>query len=241
MDNSRKPSDSDRIPARSSSREVEAFLRQVALSPRADLPQGGRGRLVFAMDATASRRPTWDEAQDIQAEMFRATAGLGGLDIQLVFFRGQGECRASSWVSDTRRLLGLMRQVECVGGYTQIERVLRHTLAEAREGKINALVYVGDCMEEDPDEIARRAGELGLLGVPIFAFQEGEEPQAQACFRDMARLTRGAYCAFDRSSAAMLRDLLSAVAVYAAGGIRALEDYARRSGGSAQLLIGQMR
>lgn len=242
MDQSgRKPPGNGAVPAKSSDREVDAFLRQVALSPRADVPPGGRGRLVFAMDATASRRPTWDEAQDIQADMFRATAGIGGLDIQLVFFRGQGECRASSWVSDTNTLLRLMRQVECVGGYTQIERVLRHTIAEAREGRINALVYVGDCMEEDSDEVARRAGELGLMGVPIFAFQEGQEPLAQACFRDMARLTRGAYCAFDRSSAATLRDLLSAVAVYAAGGIRALEDYAKRSGGSAQLLIGQMR
>jgi hypothetical protein len=241
VDSNRKSPDSGRVPVKSSSREVEAFLRQVALSPRAAMPAGARGRLVFAMDATASRRPTWEEAQHIQAEMFRATADLGGLDIQLVFFRGQGECRASNWVSDTRTLLRLMRQVECVGGYTQIERVLRHTLAEAREGRINALVYVGDCLEEDPDEIARRAGELGLLGVPIFAFQEGEEPTAQASFREMARLTRGAYCAFDRSSAAMLRDLLSAVAIYAAGGFRALEDHARRAGGSAQLLIGQMR
>lgn len=236
-----KPLGNGAVPAKSSGQDVDAFLRQVALSPRADVPQGGRGRLVFAMDATASRRPTWDEAQGIQADMFQATAGLGGLDIQLVFFRGQGECRASGWVSETRTLLRLMRQVECVGGYTQIERVLRHTLAEAREQKVNALVYVGDCMEEDADEVAMRAGELGLLGVPIFAFQEGEEPLAQACFRDMARLTRGAYCAFDRSSAAKLRDLLSAVAVYAAGGIRALEDYARQSGEAARLLIGQMR
>ncbi|WP_300300820.1 VWA domain-containing protein [Ferrovibrio sp.] len=236
-----KPPGNGAVPAKSSGQDVDAFLRQVALSPRVDVPQGGRGRLVFAMDATASRRPTWDEAQGIQADMFQATAGLGGLDIQLVFFRGQGECRASGWVSETRTLLRLMRQVECVGGYTQIERVLRHTLAEAREQKVNALVYVGDCMEEDADEVAMRAGELGLLGVPIFAFQEGEEPLAQACFRDMARLTRGAYCAFDRSSAAKLRDLLSAVAVYAAGGIRALEDYARQSGEAARLLIGQMR
>lgn len=155
---------------RSSSQEVEAFLRQVALAPKAASPPGGRGRLVFAMDATASRRGTWDEAQRIQAEMFRTTAALGGLDIQLVFFRGLGECKATGWVSEANVMLRLMRQVECVGGHTQIERVLKHTLAEAREGKVNALVYIGDCLEESPDDIAVRAGELGLLGVPIFAF-----------------------------------------------------------------------
>ena len=144
-------------------------------------------------------------------------------------------------MSETGQLLRLMRQVECVGGHTQIERVLNHTLAEARERKVNALVYVGDCLEENPDDIAMRAGELALLGVPIFAFQEGEDSQAKACFKEMARLTRGAYCSFDRSSAAQLRQLLSAVAVYAAGGMKALEDYAARAGSEVRLLIGQMR
>lgn len=226
---------------RSSNQEVQAFLRQVALAPKTASPTGGRGRLVFAMDATASRRATWDEAQRIQAEMFRTTASLGGLDIQLVFFRGLGECKATGWVSEANVMLRLMRQVECVGGHTQIERVLKHTLAEAREGKVNALVYIGDCLEESPDDIAARAGELGLLGVPIFAFQEGGEPHAKACFQEMARLTRGAYSSFDASSAATLRELLAAVAVYAAGGYRALENYASTSGREVRALIGQMR
>lgn len=226
---------------RASNKDVEAFLRQAALAPRSAPGAKGRGRLVFAMDATASRRATWDEAQRIQAEMFRTTASLGGLDIQLVFFRGLGECKASGWISETNAMLRLMRQVECIGGHTQIERVLKHTLAEAREGKVNALVYVGDCLEESPDDIAMRAGELGLLGVPIFAFQEGGEPRAKACFQEMARLTRGAYCSFDASSAATLRDLLAAVAVYAAGGYRALENFAAKSGREVRGLIGQMR
>lgn len=226
---------------RASTREVEAFLRQAALTPKVAPSVNARGRLVFAMDATASRRPTWDQAQRIQADMFRTTAALGGLDIQLVFFRGLGECKVSGWVSEADVMMRLMRQVECVGGHTQIERVLKHTLAEARDGKVNALVYVGDCLEESPDDVAMRAGELGLLGVPVFAFQEGEEPRAKACFQEMARLTRGAYCSFDSSSAATLRELLSAVAVYAAGGYRALETFASQSGREVRALIGQMR
>jgi len=224
--------------------EIDAFLRQVAAAPRRQPGAGmaGRGRLIFAMDATASRRRTWDEAQRIQADMFRTTAGLGGLDIQLVFFRGLGECRASGWVSDGRTLQKLMRQVDCVGGHTQIERVLNHTLAETRDRKVNALVYIGDCLEEDPDDIANRAGDLGLQGVPIFAFQEGDDAQAQACFREMARLTHGAYCAFDHGSAELLRQLLTAVAAYAAGGLTALEAYGRDAGSSeVRLLIGQLR
>jgi hypothetical protein len=232
------------VPATANAQAVEAFLRQAALAPR-PVPGAARGRLVFAMDATASRGATWAQAQKIQAEMFKAVAGLGGLDIQLVFFRGMGECRASPWVSEAPALLRLMRQVECVGGHTQIERVLRHTAAEARESiaqgaKVNALVYVGDCLEESPDEVAGRAGELALLGVPIFAFQEGEEPRAKACFQDMARLTRGAYGAFDASSAALLMQLLTAVAVYAAGGYRALSNYAATAGADVRRLTSQL-
>jgi len=232
------------LPAAANAKAVEAFLRQAALAPR-PVPQTGRGRLIFAMDATASRGGTWAEAQKIQAEMFKAVAGLGGLDIQLVFFRGMGECRASPWVSDAPAMLRLMRQVECVGGHTQIERVLRHTAAEAREAvangaRVNALVYVGDCLEESPDEVAAKAGELGLLGVPIFAFQEGEEPVARACFKDMARLTRGAFGAFDAASAATLLQLLTAVAVYAAGGYKALSQYSANAGAEVRRLTSQL-
>ena len=48
--------------------EVEAFLKKVALTAR-PVKTAGRGRLIFAMDATASREPTWDRACHIQAEM----------------------------------------------------------------------------------------------------------------------------------------------------------------------------
>jgi len=237
---SSKGGDNSSVPAKAKPAEIEAFLRQVALAPK-PVAGKGEGRLVFAMDATASRRPTWDEAQQVQSEMFRAVEGVGGLSVQLVFFRGMGECRASGWVKASRDLERLMRGVECVGGHTQIERVLRHTLAETREKRVNALVYVGDCLEEDADEIARRAGELALQGVPIFAFQEGDDAHARPVFQEMARITRGAYCAFDRESAAMLAELLAAVAVYAAGGYAALQDFSRSAGAETRRLIAQMR
>ena len=63
----------------------------------------------------------------------------------------------------------------------------------AQKSKVNALVYVGDCMEEDVDRLAGLAGELGLIGVPVFLFQEGREPKAERAFREIARLSRGAY------------------------------------------------
>lgn len=224
---------------RSSDQDVAQFIsRMKAMTPQAT----ARGRLVFAMDATMSRQPTWDMALGLQADMFKAVKEVGGLDVQLVYFRGAGECRASKWVSDPDALARLMTTVSCQGGYTQIRKVLSHARQETERRKINALVYVGDCMEESIDDLCGRAGELALLGVPVFLFQEGHDARAERAFREIARLTRGAYCRFDAGSAAQLRELLSAVAVYAAGGRMALERLSHRSAGrGAQLLLAQMK
>ena len=169
-----------------------------------------------------SRQPTWDLALGLQADMFRAVKEVGGLDVQLVYFRGLGETRASKWVGDPEALARLMTGVSCQGGYTQIRKVLTHARRENEQIKVNAVIYVGDCMEEDIDELSQRAGEVGLRGVPLFLFQEGREPKAERAFKEIARLTRGAYCHFDSGSARQLRELLAAVAVYATGGRKAL-------------------
>ncbi|HEV7994737.1 MAG TPA: VWA domain-containing protein, partial [Stellaceae bacterium] len=78
--------DGKALPTETHSAEVADFLDQLKRMPAR--PGGGRGRLIFALDATASREPTWDRACRIQGEMFEATAALGGLEIQLVFYRG---------------------------------------------------------------------------------------------------------------------------------------------------------
>ena len=221
---------------RSSGAEVDAFLQRLRTIAPVQ-PSGGRGRLIFAMDATMSRQPTWDLALGLQADMFRAVKEVGGLDVQLVYFRGYGETRASKWVNDPETLARLMTRVSCQGGYTQIRKVLAHARREAQKNKVNAVVYVGDCMEEDIDELSQRAGKLGLLGVPMFLFQEGREPKAELAFKEIARLTRGAYCRFDAGSSRQLRDLLSAVAVYATGGQKALRDYGSAAKSSAALRL----
>lgn len=219
--------------------EVDAFLRQVVATPmRAG--GGGRGRLIFAMDATASREPTWDRAARIQAAMFSETADLGGLEIQLCHYRGILEFDSSAWYSGADALLERMTRVYCSAGLTQISRVLQHALEEAGCGKVNALVFVGDCIEENADELAGLAGRLGLLGLPAFVFQEGRDPVAEQGFRQIARLSGGAYSHFDASSPQTLRNLLSAVAVYAAGGRKALEQFGRRCGGEVQQLTHQI-
>jgi len=218
--------------------DVDSFIRQVQAMPQ--VRPGGRGRLIFAMDATASREPSWDRACHIQGQMFESTAALGGLEVQLVFYRGFGECKASRWYAEGADLHRAMRRVFCAGGQTQIERILDHALKVARTGQVNALVFVGDAMEENPDALCHRAGELGLLGVPIFLFHEGGNPVAERIFREIARLSKGAYCPFDSASAQQLRDLLAAVAAYAAGGRAALAAIGKQRGGAALLLSHQL-
>jgi hypothetical protein len=228
-------------PAAASPRaEIDAFIaRARTLAPT--VAAGQRGRLIFALDATMSRQPTWDTACQLQGEMFREAAAVGGLDVQLVYFRGFNECRASRWVSDGGGLGDLMGRIACQGGHTQIRKVLRHARTEHGKGPVQALVYVGDAMEEAIDDLAAGAGELGLLGVPAFMFHEGGDAIAERAFREIARLTRGAYCRFDLSAAHELAELLRAAAVYAAGGVKALADLSARRGSGAQKLLTQMR
>jgi hypothetical protein len=216
--------------------EIDAFLERLQTAT-----PGPTGRLIFALDATASREPTWDHACRIQGEMYEATGAIGGLEIQLIFYRGFSECKSSRWVTTAGELHQLMRSVRCVGGNTQIERILDHALRESQAGKIGALVFVGDCMEERADRPCHLAGELGKLGVPVFMFHEGHEPTAASTFRQIASLSGGAYVPFDSTSGERLKVLLAAVAVYATGGHQALENYARKQGGEVLQLTTQLR
>ncbi len=231
----------EQTPAPASSRpEIAAFIERVrALGPAA--AEGKRGRLIFALDATMSRQPTWDTACALQADMFHEAARAGGLDIQLVYFRGLGECGASGWIAGSERLADLMSRIDCRGGHTQIGKVLNHARQEYAKQRVQALVFVGDAMEEKIDELCKTAGELGLLGVPVFMFQEGADPVAENAYREIARLSRGAYCRFDTGAAHQLGELLRAVAAYAAGGMKALADLSARRSDGARKLLAQLR
>ena len=203
-------------------------------------PRPGRGRLIFALDATMSRQPTWDIAQSIQGEMFVQTAAQGGLDVQLVYFRGFGECCASKFVSGGQGLGALMARIDCRGGQTQIAKVLRHALDETKASRVGAMVFVGDAMEERVDALCALAGELGLLGVKAFMFHEGRDARAGSTFREIARLTGGAYAQFDQSAPRRLAELLAAAAAYAVGGRPELERRANTGENAARLLLSQM-
>lgn len=223
-----------------SSRKLQSFLEKVAKTP---IRHSGAkpGRLIFSLDATASREPTWDRACQIQGEMFKETALLGGLEIQLAYYRGFGEFCASPWTKNSESLLRQMTGVFCLAGESQFRKVLSHTVNETKKEPVDALVFVGDCIEEDVDALGKVAGELGILGVPVFIFQEGFDSIAEFAFQQTAKLSGGAYCRLDAFSALTLKKLLRAVAVYAAGGHHALNSLANKEGGAVLQIAHQIK
>jgi hypothetical protein len=104
--------------------------------------------------------------------------------------------------------------------------VLRHVRSEASRLPLKVLIYVGDAMEEPIDDLCGLAGELGLLGVKAFMFHEGNDPDAARAFRELARLTGGAYAHFDIGAPQALSELLRAAAAYAASGVEGLSRLA---------------
>jgi hypothetical protein len=209
---------SESIPTKS---QFDSFLEEVK-GLAGGGGSSGRGRIIFALDATASREQTWDTACALQADMFREVAGAGGLEVQLLYYRGDGECRASRWTVDTRHLTKIMTGVACRAGHTQLRKVLAHARKETTLLKVGALIFIGDAFEEDPDEVIPEARELGRLGVQAFMFQEGDDQEVEKVFREIASVTKGAYCRFDSGAARQLSELLRAVAAYVTSGMAAL-------------------
>jgi hypothetical protein len=202
----------------------------------------GSGRLIFALDATASRAPTWDLARELTAGMI---AEAGALELQLVFFRGGADgapqCAAGPWTRGAGQLSAQMLRVTCAAGYTQIVRILQHAQRETLAQRVGAVVYIGDMCEtvnDDPDRVAMAASALGKLRTPVFAFQEGRDPHAEKMFREIARLTGGAYGRFDAGGAKQLSEFMKAAATFAVGGVTAL---AKRDDAGSRLLVEQLK
>ena len=222
--------DDRRLPAKRS--EIENFLSKVKATPPA--VSDGQGRLLFGLDATMSRQPLWDQATQLHAEMFRASAKSGELQVQLAYFRGLFEFYSSEWVGDPQQLVREMTAIHCQAGRTQLGRLLQHILQEGRKHKVNAAIFIGDALEEEASALYKLAGQLGLLKIPLFIFQEGYDPEVQHVFNRIAQLSGGACCRFDEGSVDQLRLLLGAVTSFAKGGFRGLTHYAEQHAGTGR-------
>lgn len=225
-----------RTPAKQSNTgDVRAFLQHAKHLKQF---RAGSARLLFAIDATASRQPTWDLACSLQADMFQASADVAALSIQLAFYRGLGELQLGEWSGDSKALARRMSRVQCEAGRTQIGRLLRAALRQQASARARALVFIGDAVEENPSMLQELAGKCRIQSLPLFIFQEGTDPRAAQCFQTMARVSGGVHERFDSRSAGRLGELLGAVARYAAGGRAALES---SGSGGAKRLLQQLR
>jgi hypothetical protein len=184
-----------------------------------------RGRLMFALDATASRAPTWAIACKLQSKMFREAAPIGHLHVQLVYYGG-ASCRASRWKESSEELAEVMNGIACEAGSTQIGKVLAHAIQENEKAPVQTLVFIGDAMEEEIEELAAKASDLGKAGVPIFVFQEGTDPNVRKAFRLLALKSGGEFFEFNPNKPRAVEQLsaqLNAVARLAVGDVEALQ------------------
>jgi len=149
-----KSKDASQLPV-SSEKDVRAFLTKVAAMPKSS----GEARLIFSLDATASRQATWDAASQLQTEMFFSTQTLSRLNVQLCYFRGFGEFFSSNWQSDAEDIVRIMSGIHCEAGITQLERLLRHAIKENDRQKIKGVVYIGDAFFTFPPTMAQGASQ----------------------------------------------------------------------------------
>jgi len=213
----------------------------IIMGSQGPVPAHQRGRLIFALDATASRGPTWNIARDLQAKMFREAAPLGELELQLVYYGGT-TCQASRWHKSGERLVQLMNGIKCEGGCTQIGRVLEHVLHEHEKAPIKAVTFIGDAIEVDDgpwagiatdriDVLSDLAGQLGAKGVPLYMFQEGHDDKVAGVFRIMALRSGGKYFQFNPEKPRAIERLsaqLNAVARLAVGDTGAVKRIAAK-------------
>jgi hypothetical protein len=192
----------------------------------------GNGKVAFVFDATASREGTWDEAKKIQGRMLR---GIEGVEINMIYYRGNNGPMATGWQKDPDKLVGTMNEVTCQSGSTEIVSSLDVVLQD-KKNEPGIVVLVGDAFEENKGALEAKAKQLKAQGVKVFAFQEGDDDRAKDAFSTVAEITGGAYAKFDNRMP--LNDLCTAVGTLATGGEEALKKLAKTHKAAAAIAAG---
>ena len=187
-------------------------------------------RIIFSLDATASRAPTWQQAQSLHEALFDAASETSELLLQLCYFRGMATFHASPWVATATGLRQELAEVYCEGGTTQLQRLLEHCLTQhPGSTSLKAIIFVGDAVEESANVLNDIAVRCRLAKRPLYIFQEGSDEAASRIFASMAALSGGVHFSLGDNSADRLRRLLQSVIRLATGGRKALESSAHES------------
>ncbi|NRA46534.1 MAG: hypothetical protein HRU09_16405 [Oligoflexales bacterium] len=124
-----------------------------------------RPKLLFSMDATASREHSWLIAQDITSSMFDEVPGE--LDVALAYHGGGILKNVSPFKSNAKQFKDAVSVVRCDAGPTALNAILQ----EASEvNGLKAMIYIGDCYEEPFVEAEYYARQLKLKGTRAFMF-----------------------------------------------------------------------
>ena len=206
-----------------------------ALIAAALAPKQRRPRLVFGIDATASREPAWQAARETTNALFDALPGQ--LDVALAVHGGSELHTFTGFTSQPGELRDTAAGIVCRAGGTRLVEVL----ARSRDaGDVRVVVYIGDVFEEDADEAAAVADTLRLRGCRVVILHDrGQAPAydpSVEVFQDIARRTGGAVLPFDARSKGKLREILEAVATLAVGGVKLLQERRKALPGAALLL-----
>ena len=204
-----------------------AALHAAALKPR-------RPRLVFAMDATASRQGAWDEAKKATDTLF--TALPGELDIALAVHSGSTVKVFTDFSNDVATFRDHAASVSCVAGMTRLVDIMGKTRSHS---DVRVFLYIGDCFEESERDAYAAADAFRARGIRAIMMHDskgGGGPNDRQVFEEIARRTGGVCIDFHGGDRQGLKDIFEAVAVLAAGGIKALEQRKGQLPGAAKLL-----
>jgi hypothetical protein len=202
--------------------------------PPAETDTPTRPRLVFAVDATASREPAWAAARQVTDTLVKALPGE--LDVALAVHGGSRVHTFTAFTSDAATLRDRAAGVVCQAGMTRLLPILSTSL---KRPAIRVVVYIGDVYEESVAQGRRLADAMGVHGTKLIVLHDTADPAARRdaeIFWDLAKRTGGCVLPFDASASGKLRDLLAALAVYAVGGEKLLRERRHAMPGAVALL-----
>ena len=193
-----------------------------------------RPRLVFAVDATASREPAWAAARQVTDALVKALPGE--LDVALAVHGGSRVHTFTAFTNNAATLRDRAAGVSCQAGMTRLLPILSASL---KHPGVRVVVYIGDVFEENVVLGRRLADAMGVAGTKLIVLHDTADLSARRdaeVFWDLAKRTGGCVLPFDASAPGRLRDLLSAVAVYAVGGEKLLRQRRHELPGALALL-----
>jgi hypothetical protein len=202
--------------------------------PPGEMNTPSRPRLVFAVDATASREPAWAAARQVTDALFKALPGE--LDVALAVHGGSHVHTFTAFTTNANTLRDHAAGVSCRAGLTRLLPILSTSL---KQRAVRVVIYIGDVFEESVLHGRRLADSMGAQGTKLIVLHDTADPAARRdaeVFWDLAKRTGGCVLPFDATAPSRLRDLLSAVAVYAVGGEKLLRERRHELPGAVALL-----